>query len=89
MELKGKYWISKNRVITLSAGDYSDYYYEGPFICNSSFDLSEVAHAVDSDPAERNKPEALMQKLISSGLLSKIDCHEIHLGSNSKVELSE
>lgn len=89
MEIRGEYWISKNRVITLSAGDYSDYYYEGPFICNSSFDLSEVARAVDSNPAERNKPGALMQKLISSRLLSKIDCREIHLGSNNKIELSE
>lgn len=88
MEIRGEYWISKNRVITLSAGDYSDYYYEGPFICNCSFDLSEVARAVDGDPVVLDKPQALIHELLSSGLISKIDCREIHLGSNN-IELSE
>lgn len=88
MEISGEFWISKNRVITLSAGDYSDYYYEGPFICNSSFDLSEVARAVDGDPVVLDKPQALIHKLLSSGLIRKIDCREIHIGSNNIV-LSE
>lgn len=83
------HWISKNQIVTLSAGEYSDYYYEGPFICNISFNLSKVARAIENDPNECNKPHSLMLKLISSGFLSEIDSREIHLGSNKKIKLSE
>lgn len=85
----GEYKLSKNQVITLSVGEYYDYYFEGPFICNSDFDLSEIASKVENDSGADNGPGGVIFYLINSGLVSKIDSREIHLGSNKQIKLSE
>lgn len=85
----GKYNMLKNQLVILSAGDYSDYYFEGPFICNSDFNLSEAVISVGNGHGADKGPEGAILHLVNSGLISRIDCREIHLGVNGQICLYE
>ncbi|MEE5056441.1 hypothetical protein V2J84_22440 [Pseudomonas alliivorans] len=81
--------FSKNQLVILSTGEYSDYGYSGRFVCHRDFDLSIIASQVSGSHQLGNGPDGLTLHLITNDFISKVDCREIHLGSYGDINLCD
>lgn len=81
--------FSKDQLILLSTEKYSDYGYAGPFVCNADFDLSVIADEVQNSNDGKSGPNSVTLHLLEKGLISKVGCREVHLGSYGNIELSD
>lgn len=84
----GGFKLTQGQLVILSTERYSDYSYTGPFICNRDFDLSNIANEIKEQSSGSAGPNRVTLHLLNNGFISKVDCREIHLGTEGNIEPS-
>lgn len=85
--------VKKGEVICIASGVYEGYDRAGPFIATQDFDLNAIVESVKSTVVEPWEVSDLMRNiprmLLEEGLIDKMPCRNIYLGSFDEFKLRE
>lgn len=85
--------VKKGEVICVASGVFEGYDRAGPFIATQDFDLYAIVESVKSTVVEPWEISGLMwdipRLLLDQGLIEKMPCRKIYLGSFDEFELRE